>query len=61
MNNKERAKRLARTIFEAPYGIDPNKVQRIQFKGGQSPNETDLGGLCEGALADLIKRFLDNE
>lgn len=61
MNNKERAKRLARAIFEAPSGVAPDKTRRIQFKGGNHRAETDLGGFCEGALADHIERVLGEE
>jgi hypothetical protein len=54
MTNRELADRLAREIFEAPQGIEPDVVRRIQFKGGRSMDETDLGGFCESALADHI-------
>ena len=54
----ELEKRIARAIFAC--GDQPNdKVQRIQFMGGQWPDgETDLGGMCEEALATLIAKNL---
>jgi hypothetical protein len=58
MNNRELANRLAREIFEAPHGIEPDAVRRIQFKGGRAMDETDLGGFCEAALADHLFEVL---
>lgn len=48
---------LARRIFEAPYGCDPDQTQRIQFRG---PGESDMGGLCESALVNVIAEALEN-
>lgn len=58
LNNRELANRLAREIFEAPYGVEPDAVRRIQFKGGTFSDETDLGGFNETALADHIMEAL---
>lgn len=61
MKNRELATKLARAIFEAPARVKPNTVTRIQFKGGgHGTKETDLGGFCEGALADHICTTLDD-
>ena len=59
MNNIERGKKLARAIFA--HGDQPgDRVQRLQFMGGQYPDqETPLGGLCESALAQVIARVLE--
>lgn len=59
MSNTQRGTELARRIFKA--GDDQSdKVQRIQFLGGEYPNrETRLGGLCESALAELLIAELD--
>lgn len=57
-SNEERsklAKYLARKIFEAPYGCKPDDVFRLQFRGR---HERDMGGVCEGALAAVIKTAL---
>jgi hypothetical protein len=61
VSNYERAVKIARAIFAAPSGIGNDRVQRIAFKGGKYPDsETDLGGLCEIALADVICGALDD-
>lgn len=54
MNNIERGVRVAREIFD----ILPN-TRRIAFKAGPYKSETDLGGLCEEALADALIRIFD--
>lgn len=59
VNDEELAAIIARGIFEAPEGIGSDKVQRIQFKGGHSSRETDLGGFCETALARCIEQLLN--
>lgn len=51
MTDDELARYLARRIFEAPYGCEPDQVQRIQFRGH---GESDMGGFCESALAEHI-------
>jgi len=52
--------KLARAIFAV--GDDSHdKTQRIAFKGGKWPEaETDLVGLCEEALATVIRAALAN-
>lgn len=52
-------KQIARAIFSC--GDDPGRpVQRIQFLGGEYPgSETEQGGLCEIALANLIQSVID--
>jgi hypothetical protein len=62
LNNKTKQKLadyLAEYIFE--IGNNPDgTVQRIQFKGGRWPNEeTNLGGLCEPALSNVIKAGIE--
>lgn len=47
---------LARKIFEAPIGCEPDKVQRIQFRGY---DESDMGGFCESALVTAIREALE--
>lgn len=55
MDHYQLAQRIARAIFECPQGCGDDKVQRIELKGGSWPaNETDLGGLCEDALVNVI-------
>jgi len=46
---------IARKIMQ--FGDEPqSRCKRIQFKGGQYPSaETNQGGLCESALADVIE------
>jgi hypothetical protein len=58
ISSEELARRIARAIFAC--GDNRNdKVQRIELKGGTWPDhETDLGGLCEDALASLIRKHL---
>lgn len=58
LTHAELGKVLAREIFKAPGGS--GQVSRIQFKGGNYPEESDLGGFCEGALADHIAETLNN-
>ena len=57
VNDKELAAIIARDIFSA-FDLPSRKCQRIQGKHGQYPNEGDLGGFCETALADHIERCL---
>lgn len=54
----ELGKAIARSIMSV--GDEPNdKAHRIAFKGGTYPEgETDLGGLCEVALAAHIRGVL---
>lgn len=58
-NNERLGCYLARKIFA--IGDEPHdKVQRIEFKGGEWPDrETGLGGLCETSLASSIAGFLN--
>jgi hypothetical protein len=59
MSNQELAAAIARKIFEAG-DMPHDKTQRIQFKGGEWPdNETSLGGFNERALADCILGVLE--
>lgn len=63
MTHAELGAYIAREIFKA--GDEPtDKVQRISFRGGMYSTggqfETDLGGMCEGALADHIRTTLDD-
>jgi hypothetical protein len=58
MDNDVLAAYLARKIFECPHGAGNRDVQRIAFKAGPWENETDLGGLCEGALESVIRNAL---
>jgi hypothetical protein len=52
------AARIARGVF-AIGDMPGDATQRIAFKGGTYPGkETDLGGLCESALADVLQRLL---
>lgn len=57
-DDTELAAYLARRLFELPkFGND--KVQRIQFRGGDyRVRETDMGGLCETALIDVLAGFM---
>lgn len=52
------ATHLARKIFEVG-DESKDKVRRIQFRGGVGHTETDLGGLCEPALATHIRSAID--
>lgn len=52
------AAHIARKIFECPSSSDPNDVQRIALKAGEYGNERDLGGLCEVALAAVVRKAL---
>lgn len=54
-DQRKLAKYLARKIFEAPHGCDPDEVKRLQFRG---LGERDMGGLCEGALSNFIRQAL---
>lgn len=62
MDERKLADRIAADIFEA--GSEPSRglagtVHRIAFKGGEYPNsETELGGYCQSALADLIHQSI---
>lgn len=48
---RDLASRLAAHVFHRVV-TGGGTVQRIQFKGGKYPdNETNMGGLCESALA----------
>jgi hypothetical protein len=60
MTNIELVTKIAHHIFNC--GHEPNdKVQRLEFKGGQYPdNETNLGGLCLDALINVIEQCLDD-
>lgn len=52
--------RLACYIFA--IGDEPGDcTQRIQFKGGEWPSETDLGGLNKESLARVIRKFFLEE
>lgn len=57
------ADRLATHVFEQGDEDRPGgRVQRLQYKGGKYPDcETDLGGLCQEALAGIIRDFLHHE
>ena len=49
---------VTRSMFEA-MSEGEDKVQRIEFKGGQYPeNETALGGFCEEAFARSLDGWL---
>jgi hypothetical protein len=52
----ELAKHIARKIFEYPFGVGHNEVQRLQFRGR---GEKDLGGVCEGALVIAVRQALE--
>lgn len=54
----ELAIHIARRIFECPAAAGDDKVQRIAMRGGTPHKETDLGGLCEGALVDVVRKAL---
>jgi hypothetical protein len=52
------AKHIADVLFNTPTNSD-DPCQRIAFKGGKYPSaETDLGGLCKSALANVILKAL---
>ena len=59
MSNLDLSRKIAREVFD--YVEFPgDSVQRLAYKGGQYPDaETDLGGLCEEALAGVIQSALD--
>ena len=51
------ARYLARKVFEAPAGANPNDVQRIAYRGcvvGSSGAERDYGGSCETSLTGIL-------
>ena len=59
VTNEKRAKAIARGIFARGDAMH-DTVQRIQFKGGVYPDtETNLGGLNESALAQVIEKLLE--
>ena len=64
MKGREFADQIASDIFDV--GSEPSRgtdgiVQRIAFKGGRyNDNETELGGLCEKALAERIHISIKN-
>lgn len=53
---EELAKHIARKIFEYPFGVGHNEVQRLQFRGR---GENDLGGVCEDALVTAVRQALE--
>mgnify|MGYP001562924198 CR=1 FL=1 len=53
-----KAKAMARHIF-GEFDAGRDKCQRLAAKGGKYPDsETNLGGLCETAFAEMIERFV---
>lgn len=53
-----KAKAMARHIFRK-FDAGSDKCQRLAAKGGKYPDsETNLGGLCEMAFAEMIERAL---
>lgn len=51
------ARFLARKVFEAPAGANPNDVQRIAYRGctvGSTGAERDYGGSCEESLTGIL-------
>jgi len=59
MTNEELAKFLARRVFRV-CDREGDRVKRIEMKGGQWPDhETNLGGLCEDALATCLESGLN--
>lgn len=51
----ELARKVAADVF-AELEMNGDKCQRLAAKGGKWPEaETDLGGLCEPALAERIE------
>lgn len=56
MTNEEKATYLARELFAlGDFGAVNDRTQRIEFKGGIWPDsETDLGGMCEGAMVSFF-------
>lgn len=52
---KELAEKVAKDVF-SELELNGDKCQRLAAKGGKWPEaETDLGGLCEPALAEMIE------
>lgn len=55
---RKNAKRMARYIFKQ-FDEGEDKCQRFSACGGKWPdNETNLGGMCESAFADMIERAI---
>lgn len=57
------ARFLARRVFEAPAGANPNDVQRIAYRGctvGSAGAERDYGGSCEESLTGILYRALQD-
>lgn len=57
------AAHLARKIFEAPAGANPNDVKRIAYRGctvGSAGAERDYGGSCEESLTRILFRALQD-
>ena len=53
------ARKIAKDIFDC--GADPGprgRPHRIQFMGGEYQDEFGMGGLCEEALVQQIKKSL---
>lgn len=53
---------LARKVFEAPAGANPNDVQRIAYRGctvGSAGAERDYGGSNEDSLTEILFRALE--
>jgi hypothetical protein len=57
--NDKLARVIATAIFNAPYGWNGDKVQRIAFRGGTDEKETDMGGYCYESLVSCIRDALD--
>ena len=52
---------LARKVFEAPEGCNPNDVQRIAYRGcvvGSAGAERDYGGSNEESLTAILHKAL---
>lgn len=61
MNRWDLAAHIARVIMDSPVGVEPDRAQRLAFRGGRYPDaETDLGGLNQTALVARIKAALDS-
>lgn len=53
---------LARKVFEAPVGANPNDVQRIAYRGcvvGSHGAERDYGGSNEHSLTGILHQALE--
>ncbi len=57
MNAEKLARKIARDIFTCGKEFDL-PVTRLEFKSGELRRETAQGGLCENALAQVIKESL---